>query len=103
MMRRIRRVVRMVDVRRVDADQAHSQVEEKVRRTSRESRILEQIGRRASMPLPPMGAKEDRVSVSDRSAPRADRRPQVLRQYPAFLREAANVEDVTRCDESIER
>ena len=55
------------------------------------------------MPLPPAGAKQDRVPLPDGAMRCAHGGPQVLRQDPAFLREAAKVEDVTRCDESIER
>src|SRR5437773_2387687 len=102
-MRRIRRVVGVVDVRRVDADEAHSQSQEQVRRRSRQPGILEEVCARAPMPLPPTGAKEDSVSVPEGAGRRADRRLQVRRQNPAFLREAADVEDVTRHDESIER
>src|SRR6266571_3107322 len=102
-MRRIRRVVRMVDARRVDADEADSPIEEKVRPGSRQSGSVEQVGGRPPMPLPPAGAKQDRVPLPDGAAPRAHGGPQVLGPDPAFLREATKVEDVTRCDESINR
>src|SRR6266571_7676893 len=103
MMRRIRRVVGVVDARRVDADEAHSPIEEKVRPGSRQTGTVEQIRRRAPMPLPPAGAKQDRVPLPDGSAPCAHGGPQALGQDRAFLREAAKVEDVARCDESINR
>ena len=102
-MRRIRRVVGVVDARCVDADEAYSPIEEKVRPGSRQTGTVEQVGGRAPMPLPPAGAKQDRVSFPDGAALRAQGGPQVLGQDPAFLREATKVEDVTRCDESIER
>src|SRR5439155_14539592 len=103
MMRRIRRVVGVVDARRVDADEAYSPIEEKVRPGSCQTGTVEQVGGRAPMPLPPAGAKQDRVSFPDGAALRAQGGPQVLGQDPAFLREAAKVEDMARCDESIDR
>ncbi len=102
-MRRIRRVVGVVDARRIDADEAHSQVQENVRPGSRQSGTLEQVGGRATMPLPPARAKEDRIPLPDGAARRAHGRPDVLRPNLAFLREAPKVEDMTGCDESIER
>src|SRR3989454_12066084 len=103
MMRRIGRVVGVVDARRVDADEPYSQRQEKVRPSSRQTGTVKQVGGRAPMPLPPAGAKQDRVPLPDGAARRAHRGPQVLGQDPALLREATKVEDVTRCDESIER
>src|SRR3989475_7021007 len=99
MMRRIRRVVGVVDARRVDADEAHSPIEEKARPGARQTGTVEQVGGRASMPLPPAGAKQGRVSFSDGAVLRAQGGPQVLGQDPAFLRQATKVENVTRCDE----
>src|SRR2546430_12311396 len=101
MMRRIRRVVGVVDARRVDADEAPP-IEEKVRPGSRQTGTVEQVGGRAPMPLPPAGAKQDRVSFPDGAALCAQGGPQVLGQAPAFLPKATKVEDVTRCDESID-
>src|SRR2546430_12076090 len=103
MMRRIRRVVGVVDARGVDADEAHSPIEEKLRSGSRQTGTVEQVRRRAAMPLPPAGAKQDRVPLPDGAALRAQGGPEVLGQDPAFLREATKVEDVARCDESIDR
>src|SRR5256886_17663871 len=103
MMRRITRVGGWVRARRVNADEAHSPIEEKVRPGSRQTGTVEQVRRRAAMPLPPAGAKQDRVSFPDGAALCAQGGPQVLGQDPAFLREATKVEDVTGCDESIDR
>src|SRR3989442_2584563 len=103
MMRRIGRVVGVVDARRVDADEPYSQLQEKVRPSSRQTGTCTQVRRRAPMPPPAAGATQDRAPLPDGAARRAHRGPQVLGQDPAFLREAAKVEDVTRCDESIER
>src|SRR5206468_12117361 len=103
MMRRIRRVVGVVDACRVDADEAYSPIEEKVRPGSRQTGTVEQVRRRAAMPLPPAGAKQDRVPLPHGAPPRAQGGLQVLGQDPAFLPKATNVEDVTRCDESIDR
>src|SRR5207245_2968017 len=101
MMRRIRRVVGGVDARRVDANEPHSQIQEKVCAGSRRSGTVEQVGWRASMSCPAAGAKQDRVPVPYGATRRAHGGPQVLGQDPSFLREATKVEDVTRCDESI--
>src|SRR6267143_4109425 len=103
MMRRVRRVVRVVDTRRVDADEPHSQIQEKVRPGSRQTGTVKQVGGRSPMPLPPAGAKQDRIAFTDGAARRGHRGPHVLGQDSAFLREAAKVEDVTWCDKSIER
>src|SRR5881409_3717025 len=92
MMRRIRRVVGVVDARGVDADEAHSPIEEKVRPGSRQTGTVEQVGGRTPMPLPPASAKQDRVPLPDGAMRCAHGGPQVLRQDPAFLREAAKVE-----------
>src|SRR3989442_12586105 len=102
-MRRIGRVVGVVDARRVDADEAHSQIQQKVRTRSRQSGTVEQVGGRAAMPLPPAGAKQDRVAFPDGTAWRMHRGPQMLGQDPALLREATKVEEVTRAAESIDR
>src|SRR5207249_3051418 len=103
MMRRIRRVVGVVDARRVDADEAYSPIEEKVRPGSCQTGTVEQVGRRAPMPLPPAAAKQDRVPLPDGAMRCAHGGPQALTQDPAFLREAAKVEDMARCDEPIDR
>src|SRR2546427_10638745 len=103
MMRRIRRVVGVVDARRVDADEAHSPIEEKVRPGSRQTGTVEQVRRRAAMPLPPAGAKQDRVSFPDGAARCAQAGPQVRGQDPAFLREATKADDVTGGAESHSR
>src|SRR5436309_4095053 len=103
MMRRIRRVVGVVDARCVDADEAYYPIEEKVRPGSRQTGTVERVRRRAAMSLPPAGAKQNRVPLPDGPALRAQGGPQVLGKDPAFLREATKVEDVARCDESIDR
>src|SRR2546425_182445 len=103
MMRRIRRVVGMVDARRIDADEADSPIEEKVRPGFRQSGTVEQVRGGAPMPLPPAGAEQDCVPLPDGAARCTHGGPQVLGQDPAFLRNAAKVEDMARCDESIDR
>src|SRR5438093_11646409 len=103
MMRRIRRVVGVVDARGVDADEAHSPIEEKVRPGARQTGTVEQVRRRAAMPLPPAGAKQDRVSFPDGAALRAQGGSQVLGQDPAFLHQATKREDVARCEGWIDR
>src|SRR5947209_13720142 len=102
-MRRIRRVVGVVDARRVDADEPSSQIQEKVCPGSRQSGTVEQVGGRPPMPLPPAGAKQDRVPLPNGAMRCAHGGPQVLRQDPASLREAAKVEDMARRNESINR
>src|SRR3989442_15646430 len=103
MMRRIRRVVGVVDARRVDADEAYSPIEEKVRPGSCQTGTVEQVGGRAPMPLPPAAAKQDRVPLPDGAMRCAHGGPQGLRQDPAFLWEAAKVEGMARADEPIGR
>src|SRR2546428_8776348 len=103
MMRRIRRVVGVVDARRVDANEPHSQIQEKACPGSRQSGTVEQVGGRASMSFPPAGAKQDRVPFPYCATRRAPGGPQAPGQDPSFLRDAAKVEDLTRRAERVTR
>src|SRR3989442_3297402 len=95
-MRRIGRVVGVVDARRVDADEAHSQIQEKVRPGSRQSGAGEQIGGRAPLSLPPSGAKHGRVPFTPWTARPEGWTPRVV-QVHSIPCDDSYVADATPC------
>src|SRR2546430_661961 len=73
----------------------------------RPARLKRLAVRSLTLQAPRGGSASPKFPAGSGAMPRARRRrtrgPQMLGQDPAFLREAAKVEDVSRCDESIER
>src|SRR3990170_207539 len=95
-------VVRMVDVRRVDPDEAHSPVDEEPRPRAAESGVPGEIRPRTDLP-PPARPEEDRVPRTDLAVEAAPCGPQVIRNDEVFRPKAADVEDVSGGHEPVER
>src|SRR5256712_12012884 len=102
MMRRVAGVIRAVDVRGVDSDEAHTPVDEDPRRGLRHAGILEEVGRRAAMSFPPAGSKEDRIPLPHVIPQIATRGSKMLGPDRPSCPEATEVEDVAGSDEPID-
>src|SRR2546426_4108730 len=102
MMRRVAGVIRAVDVRGVDSDEAHTPVDEDPRRGLRHAGILEEVGRRAAMSFPPAGSKEDRIPLPHVIPQVATRGSKMLGPDQPSCPEATEVEDVAGSDEPID-